>query len=123
EIISEYSKAIYEVGMEMGRKLLEGLGLVGNLFEGGWPCQLRMHKYSYTPEYVGSIGVVLHTDPGFLTILQDDELIGSLEAVHKVTGEFIAVDPMFGSLVVNLGDFATVGLINHPSHLKLLSSK
>ncbi|KAL6999720.1 hypothetical protein U1Q18_000877 [Sarracenia purpurea var. burkii] len=108
EIISEYSKAIYEIGMEMGRKLLEGLGLVGDLFEGGWPCQLRMHKYSYTPEYVGSTGVVLHTDPGFLTILQDDEVIGGLEAVHKVTGEFIAVDPMSGSLVVNLGDFATI---------------
>ncbi|KAL6955171.1 hypothetical protein U1Q18_048333 [Sarracenia purpurea var. burkii] len=120
EIISEYSKAIYEIGMEMGKKLLEGLGLAGDLFK-GWPCQLRINKYNYTPEYVGSTGAVLHTDPGFLTVLQDDEVIGGLEAVHKVTGEFIAVDPMPGSLVVNLGDLATVGPINHPSHLKLLS--
>ncbi|KAL6999721.1 hypothetical protein U1Q18_000878 [Sarracenia purpurea var. burkii] len=107
EIISEYSKAINEVGMEMGKKILEGLGLAGDLFE-GWPCQLRLNKYNNTPEYVGSTGALLHTDPGFLTVLQDDEVVGGLEAVHKVTGEFVAVDPMPGSLVVNLGDLATI---------------
>ena len=109
EIISKYSKAIHELGMDMGRKLLKGLGLSGDLFD-GWPCQLRINKYNYTPEYVGSTGAVLHTDPGFLTILQDDEIIDGLEAVHKDTGEYIPVDPMPGSLVVNLGDLAEVSL-------------
>ncbi|PSS05907.1 2-oxoglutarate-dependent dioxygenase [Actinidia chinensis var. chinensis] len=107
EIISKYSTAIHELGMDMGRKLLNGLGLFGDLFN-GWPCQLRINKYNYTPEYVGSTGAVLHTDPGFLTILQDDEIIGGLEAVHKETGEYIPVDPMPGSLVVNLGDLAEI---------------
>ncbi|GFY92384.1 2-oxoglutarate (2OG) and Fe(II)-dependent oxygenase superfamily protein [Actinidia rufa] len=103
----KYSKAIHELGMDMGRKLLKGLGLSGDLFD-GWPCQLRINKYNYTPEYVGSTGAILHTDPGFLTILQDDEIIGGLEAVHKDTGEYIPVDPMLGSLVVNLGDLAEI---------------
>ncbi|KAG5545955.1 hypothetical protein RHGRI_018200 [Rhododendron griersonianum] len=107
EIIKTYSKAIYELGMDMGRKLLEGLGLSGDLFS-GWPCQLRINKYNYTPDYVGSTGAVLHTDPGFLTILQDDEIIGGLEAVGKETGEYVSVEPMPGSLVVNLGDLAAI---------------
>ncbi|XP_057461048.1 2-oxoglutarate-dependent dioxygenase DAO-like [Actinidia eriantha] len=51
EIISKYSKAILELGMDMGRKLLIGL-----------------------------------------------------EAGHNETGENITIDPMPGSLVVNLGD-------------------
>ncbi|KAI8552333.1 hypothetical protein RHMOL_Rhmol06G0258400 [Rhododendron molle] len=71
----------------------------------------RINKYNYTPEYVGSTGAVLHTDLGFLTILQDDEIIGGLEAVRKDTGEYVPVDPMPGSLVVNLGDLAVVGFI------------
>ncbi|KAH7860371.1 hypothetical protein Vadar_012710 [Vaccinium darrowii] len=107
EIIRAYSKAIHDLGMDMGRKLLQGLGLSGDLFN-GWPCQLRINKYNYTPQYVGSTGAVLHTDPGFLTVLQDDEIIGGLEAVHKETGEYVPVDPMPDSLVVNLGDLAAL---------------
>ncbi|KAF7140510.1 hypothetical protein RHSIM_Rhsim06G0186100 [Rhododendron simsii] len=107
EIIKTYSKAIYELGMHMGRKLLEGLGLSGDLFS-GWPCQFRINKYNYTPDYVGFTGAVLHTDPGFLTILQDDEIIGGLEAVGKKTEEYVSVEPMPGSLVVNLGDLAAI---------------
>ncbi|PSS16231.1 2-oxoglutarate-dependent dioxygenase [Actinidia chinensis var. chinensis] len=107
EIISKYSKAIHELGADLGRKVLKGLGLSGDLFD-GWPCQLRLNKYNYTPQFIGSTGAVLHTDPGFLTVLQDDEIIGGLEAVHKKTGEYIPVDPMPGSLVVNLGDLAVL---------------
>ncbi|KAF7140493.1 hypothetical protein RHSIM_Rhsim06G0186200 [Rhododendron simsii] len=107
EIITAYSKAIHDLGMDMGRKLLQGLGLSGDLFN-GWPCQLRINKYNYTPDYVGSTGAVLHTDPGFLTILQDDEIIGGLEAVDKDTGKYVSVEPMPGSLVVNLGDLAAI---------------
>ncbi|KAF7140344.1 hypothetical protein RHSIM_Rhsim06G0186000 [Rhododendron simsii] len=107
EIITTYLKIKHDLGMDIGRKLLQGLGLSGDLFN-GWPCQLRINKYNYTPEYVGSTGAVLHTDPGFLTILQDDEIIGGLEAVCKDTGEYIHIDPMPGTLVVNLGDLAAL---------------
>ncbi|KAH7861893.1 hypothetical protein Vadar_032271 [Vaccinium darrowii] len=74
EIIRAYSKAIHDLGMDMGRKLLQGLGLSGDLFNGTW----------------------------------DDEIIGGLEAVHKETGEYVPVDPMPGTLVVNLGDLAAL---------------
>lgn len=86
---------------------MEGLGMEGDLFK-GWPCQLKMNKYNYGAETVGSTGAVMHTDPGFLTILQDDEVVNGLEAVDKISGELVPVDPIPGSFVVNVGDVATV---------------
>ncbi|MFS8007627.1 putative flavanone 3-dioxygenase [Helianthus anomalus] len=51
----------------------------------------------------------MHTDSGFLTILQDDEGVGGLEVMNK-SGDFVPVDPWPGTLLVNLGDMATVRL-------------
>ncbi|KAI3798699.1 hypothetical protein L1987_33977 [Smallanthus sonchifolius] len=61
----------------------------------------------YQSESVGSPGVQIHTDSGFLTILQDDDGVGGLE-VMNMSGEFIPVDPWPDTLIVNLGDMATV---------------
>lgn len=93
--------------MDIGNKLAETMGLGGDLFK-EWPCQFRINKYNFTPETVGSPGVQIHTDSSFLTILQDDENVGGLEVMDK-SGAFVAVDPMPGTLLVNLGDIATVG--------------
>ncbi|KAE8008958.1 hypothetical protein FH972_005416 [Carpinus fangiana] len=49
--------------------------------------------------------VQIHTDSGFLTILQDDENVGGLEVMDK-SGAFVAVHPCAGTLLVNLGDVA-----------------
>ncbi|KAG5545957.1 hypothetical protein RHGRI_018202 [Rhododendron griersonianum] len=45
---------------------------------------------------------------GVASNIPDDEIIGGLEAVRKDTGEYVPVDPMPGSLVVNLGDLAAL---------------
>lgn len=83
------------------------MGLEGdNLFE-SWACQFRINRYNFSPDTVGSLGVQMHTDSGFLTILQDDENVGGLE-VKDQSGEFVAVDPFPGTLVVNLGDVGAV---------------
>ncbi|XAR73645.1 hypothetical protein NMG60_11007683 [Bertholletia excelsa] len=63
--------------------------------------------YNFTPETLGSSGVQVHTDSGFLTILQDDEKVGGLEVMDK-SGQFVALEPLPGTLLVNLGDVATV---------------
>ncbi|KAG6423764.1 hypothetical protein SASPL_114167 [Salvia splendens] len=105
EVLSKYAFALYYLGQFLGRKVMEGLGMDGDLFE-DWPCQLKMNKYNYSPQSVGLTGAVLHTDPGFLTILQDDEMVNGLEAIHKITGELVPLDPIPGSLVVNVGDTA-----------------
>ncbi|KAK3027292.1 hypothetical protein RJ639_041114 [Escallonia herrerae] len=107
EILFKYSQALYDLAQDLGAKLLQGLGLHGDLFN-GWPCQMKLNKYNYSPQSVGQTGAVMHSDPGFLTILQDDEIIGGLEAVSRNTGELVPVDPMPGTLVINVGDIAKV---------------
>ncbi|XP_071705744.1 2-oxoglutarate-dependent dioxygenase DAO-like [Rutidosis leptorrhynchoides] len=108
ETIIRYADAVHELFVEIFKKLAQGLRVksedIG--FE-KWPCQFRINKYHFTTQCVGSPGGPLHTDSGFITILQDDEQVGGLEVVNK-SGEFIAVDPWPNTLVVNLGDMATV---------------
>ncbi|KAM1155962.1 hypothetical protein ACFX15_026216 [Malus domestica] len=105
EVIEKYAQAVYEQIVDIGKKLAESLGLADSDYLKGWPCQFRINKYNFTPESVGSSGVQLHTDSGFLTILQDDEDVGGLEVMDK-SGAFVAVDPCPGTLLVNLGDVA-----------------
>ncbi|KAM1423146.1 hypothetical protein ACFX2I_005201 [Malus domestica] len=105
EVIEKYAQAEYEQCVDIGRKLAESYGLVDSDFLKGWPCQFRINKYNYTPESVGSSGVQLHTDSGFLTILQDDENVGGLEVMDN-SGAFVAVDPYPGTLLINFGDVA-----------------
>ncbi|KAB1228198.1 2-oxoglutarate-dependent dioxygenase DAO [Morella rubra] len=104
ETIEMYAQAIHELAMELGRMLAKSMGLVSNLFE-EWPCQFRINKYDFTPEAIGASGVQIHTDSGFLTILQDDENVGGLEVMDK-SGAFVSVQPWAGTLLVNLGDLA-----------------
>ena len=105
-----YAKAVEELAIEIGKKVAESLGLVGgrgdDMFK-EWACQFRINKYNFREETVGSEGVQIHTDSSFLTILQEDENVGGLEVMDK-SGTFVAVDPMPGTLLVNLGDVATV---------------
>ncbi|KAJ1380947.1 Oxoglutarate/iron-dependent dioxygenase [Sesbania bispinosa] len=78
KIMEAYGKAIHDLAVKIGQKMAESLGIVGADFE-DWPCQFRINKYNFTPEAVGSIGVQIHTDSSFVTILQDDENVGGLE--------------------------------------------
>ncbi|KAM1174127.1 hypothetical protein ACFX13_027374 [Malus domestica] len=103
EVIEKYAQAVCEQIVDIGQKLAESLGLADNDYLKGWPCQFRINKYTFTPESVGSTGLRSHTDPGFLTILQDDEIVGGLEVMDK-SGTFVAVDPCPGTLLVILGD-------------------
>ncbi|KAI3808334.1 hypothetical protein L1987_24283 [Smallanthus sonchifolius] len=108
ETILKYAEAVHELFVRIGKKLAESLGAKSeNIGFENWPCQFRINKYHFTPESVGTPGVQIHTDSGFLTILQDDESIGGLEVMNK-SGEFVPVDPWPDTLLVNLGDMATV---------------
>lgn len=93
--------------MYMGEKMAECLGVEGGDDLKEWACQFRINKYSFTPQTVGRSGVQIHTDSGFLTILQDDEQVGGLEAMHK-SGSFVEVPPSPGTLFAILGDVAHV---------------
>ncbi|KAL5980130.1 hypothetical protein ACLOJK_036597 [Asimina triloba] len=102
--IKKYSMGVVNLAKNMGRKIAQSVGVDCDLFN-EWPCQFRINKYSMTEEDIGSLGVQMHTDSGFLTILQEDDCVGGLEVMEK-TGEFIAISPFPCSLLVNLGDVA-----------------
>lgn len=105
KIIEEYAEAIQKLAINIATKLAKSMGASDYCFE-GWLCQFRINKYTFTPETVGSPGVQMHTDSGFLTILQDDENLGGLEVMDPLSTSFVPVDPWPGTLVVNLGDIA-----------------
>ncbi|KAK1382928.1 Adventitious rooting related oxygenase [Heracleum sosnowskyi] len=102
ETLIKYAKAVHELFVEISGKLADGLGISGFTME-EWPFEFRINKYHFAEETVGSSGVQIHTDSSFLTILQDDEVVGGLE-VMDMSGAFIPVDPWPSTLVVNLGD-------------------
>ncbi|KAI3497194.1 hypothetical protein L1887_39627 [Cichorium endivia] len=107
EIIYKYMKATRDLAGLLGRKLMEGNGLAGDLFD-GWCCQMRMNKYHYCHESVGLSGIGMHSDPTFLTILHDDENVNGLQVVDKYSGEIISVDPVPGTLAWSNGRFCSV---------------
>ncbi|KAK9053953.1 hypothetical protein SSX86_025028 [Deinandra increscens subsp. villosa] len=108
ETIMKYAEAVHELFIRIGKKLAKSLGVkMENTGLENWPCQFRINKYHFTPNSVGSLGVQIHTDSGFLTILQDDDEVGGLEVMDS-SGEFIHVDPWPDTLLVNLGDMATI---------------
>ncbi|KAI7754299.1 hypothetical protein M8C21_024815, partial [Ambrosia artemisiifolia] len=108
ETIMRYAEAVHGLIVDIGKKLAESLGVKSeNIGFEKWTCRARINKYHFTPQSVGTTGGPMHTDSGFLTILQDDEGVGGLEVMDK-SGDFVPVDPWPGTLLVNLGDMATV---------------
>ncbi|MED6204187.1 hypothetical protein PIB30_006943 [Stylosanthes scabra] len=80
ETIEAYTEAIHELAASVLQKMAESLGVVGIDFK-DWPFTFRSIKYSFNPENIGSAGVPIHTDIGFLTLLQDDEKVGGLQMI------------------------------------------
>ncbi|VFQ83014.1 unnamed protein product [Cuscuta campestris] len=107
ETIVNYAKGAHALIMEIIDKLCEALGVKGEQDFKDWCCHMRINKYHFTPETIGGPGVLTHTDSAFLTVLQDDECVGGLDVITK-SGELVAVDPLPGSIVLNLGDMANL---------------
>ncbi|KAK7857198.1 1-aminocyclopropane-1-carboxylate oxidase [Quercus suber] len=92
-----YTQAIHDLAIDLGRMLAKSVGLASKLFK-GWSCHLRINKYNFTPQTVGSTALRMHTDSGFLTLLQDDENVSGLEFVDK-SGASVSIDPWPGTLL------------------------
>ena len=118
ETIRRYAEKTHELIVDVAAKLAASLGLEESeshrMFQ-DWPCQFRINRYNYTEDTVGSSGVQIHTDSGFLTVLQEDDCVGGLEVLEPTTGEFVRVDPVPGSFLVNIGDVGTVSSIRFSS--------
>nr|AFK41575.1 unknown [Lotus japonicus] len=107
QIMEKYGKAIHDLAAKVGQKMAESLGIQGAGFEDR-QYMLRINKYNFTQEAIGSLGVQLHTDSGFLTIVQDDENVGGLEVMDNDSSSFVPVPPFPGSLLANFGDVVHV---------------
>lgn len=65
-------------------------------------CFLRLNRYPACPISHGALGLVPHTDSDFLTVLCQDQQVGGLQLMKG--GRWVAVKPIPGTLVVNIGD-------------------
>ncbi|XP_078169991.1 1-aminocyclopropane-1-carboxylate oxidase homolog 1-like [Carex rostrata] len=63
--------------------------------------QIFSHYYPACPQPELTMGLHMHTDISFITVLLQDD-IGGLQAVHD--GYLVDVTPIPGALVVNIGD-------------------
>ncbi|XP_028790522.1 2-oxoglutarate-dependent dioxygenase DAO-like [Neltuma alba] len=109
KIIRAYGEAVQELAVDIARKIKECVvGLSEAMDFQDWRCNCKMNKYSFTPETVGHVGIHEHTDPGFLSVVQDDDLVDGLEVLHPPSGSFVPVPPLSGTFVINLGDVAHV---------------
>jgi isopenicillin N synthase-like dioxygenase len=69
-------------------------------------CFLRLNRYPACPISPGALGLVPHTDSDFLTVLCQDQQVGGLQLMKG--GRWVAVKPIPGTLVVNIGDLFQV---------------
>ncbi|QCD93036.1 2-oxoglutarate-dependent dioxygenase DAO-like [Vigna unguiculata] len=106
QIVKTYSQAIHDLASTISQKMAKCLGVVGVDFK-DWPFILRSIKYSFAPENIGQMGAQLHSDTGFITLLQDDETVTGLELLDD-SGLFKAVPPKSGSFLCIIGDVGHV---------------
>ncbi|PUZ69665.1 hypothetical protein GQ55_2G127700 [Panicum hallii var. hallii] len=107
EVVSAYARSSRRLFRELMEAALEALGIGGpGAGEVLADCDagsqmLMVNCFPACPEPDLTLGMPPHSDYGFLTILLQDEVNG-LEVRHA--DRWVLVDPLPGSLVVNVGD-------------------
>ena len=107
----EYAKENKRVFMVIMEAVLESLGLGLGLemkreFEEGSQMMVT-NCFPACPEPELTMGMPAHSDYGFLTLLLQDDVEG-LQVQYE--GEWITVQPLPDSILVNVGDHLEVGV-------------
>nr|CAB3456582.1 unnamed protein product [Digitaria exilis] len=107
EVVSAYARSSRRLFRELMEAALEALG-IGELAAGevladcdAGSQMLMVNCFPACPEPELTLGMPPHSDYGFLTVLLQDQVNG-LEILHE--DKWVLVDPLPGSLVVNIGD-------------------
>lgn len=107
----EWAALMSDVGAELLSAIAVALGqpegYFADLFEDTPAWMAKLVHYVGGLESAGTQGVGLHADYGFVTLLLQDE-VGGLEVLPPGTDVPIAVEPIPGALVVNLGEMLEV---------------
>jgi isopenicillin N synthase-like dioxygenase len=110
EDLEEYCGALRLVGLHVSRLIALSLDMPFNYFDdmfSGQKSPLRILRYPPQPADAkfNQLGCGAHTDWGWITLLAQDDL-GGLE-VETASGDWVRVNPIQGTFVVNLGDLVT----------------
>jgi isopenicillin N synthase-like dioxygenase len=104
QTVLEYFAAVEALADTLLRLFAIGLGVAETTFTSKFQAPVSMLRLLHYPPQAsmeGAIGSQPHTDTGALTILAQDDA-GGLEAVNDLE-QWTPVEPIDGSLVVNLG--------------------
>ena len=107
DTLEAYEQAVWQAGLQVSRLISLSLGMPFNHFDETFAPQkspLRILRYPPHPDDAkfNQLGCGAHTDWGWITLLSQDSL-GGLE-VETASGEWVRVEPIPGTFVVNLGD-------------------
>jgi len=111
DVTREVAGAMSKLAGTLARVLAEALrpGAAGERFPEGCDettCFLRLNRYPPCPASPdpdgAAFGLVPHTDSDFLTVLCQDH-VGGLQLMKGAAG-WVAVKPIPGALIVNVGD-------------------
>ncbi|XP_059636627.1 1-aminocyclopropane-1-carboxylate oxidase homolog 4-like [Cornus florida] len=100
-----HAKVLGETVMEL---LCEGLGLESGKFKELTFSDKRLFAgvcYPYCPQSDLTMGITSHTDPGFLTVLVQNQVHG-LQVKHGE--DWVDVKPLPGGMIINIGDFLQI---------------
>jgi gibberellin 2-oxidase len=111
DVTQEVANAMSKLANALARVLAESLGYTaagGEQFPAGCDertCFLRLNRYPPCPFSPDAFGLVPHTDSDFLTVLCQDQ-VGGLQLMKG--SRWVAVKPIPGALIVNIGDLFQV---------------
>ncbi|XP_047077344.1 gibberellin 2-beta-dioxygenase 6-like isoform X3 [Lolium rigidum] len=111
DVTQEVANAMSKLANALARVLAESLGHTaagGEQFPAGCDertCFLRLNRYPPCPFSPDAFGLVPHTDSDFLTVLCQDQ-VGGLQLMKG--SRWVAVKPIPGALIVNIGDLFQV---------------
>ncbi|KAM0835706.1 hypothetical protein ACQ4PT_062766 [Festuca glaucescens] len=107
DVAAAYAEASRRVFVEVVGAAMEAMGIRGaedgvmeELTSAG-SQMMTVNCYPACPQPELTLGMPPHSDYGFLTLVLQDEVEG-LQVMHD--GEWLTVDPVPGSFVVNVGD-------------------
>lgn len=101
KVVGEYVIELRKFGEKILEMICEGLGLSRSYLSGGFSGnpELMVNHYPPCPDPSLTLGLANHKDPSLITILLQEE--NGLQVFND--GEWIGVEPLPHSFVVNVG--------------------